>query len=316
MRAALKKIANWFSPRVSGCVGITMDAAVLRLARVAWDGASRPRLLSLLEKSHGGDPEAALRQLAREAGLKRSACVSLLSSGDYQTFQVEAPSVPEAELVAALRWRIKDNLGYPLDQAVVEALLLPQGSGLTTRAPLALVVAAELATVEQRAAPFVAAGIPLAAVDIPELAQRNLAALCEDENRGLAFLYLAQGGGMLTLTYQGELFASRRIEAGAALWPGAGEDERQSALDRISLELQRSLDHFDRQYSFISISRLVVAGDADMTALVQFLAQTLYLPTELPDWAAILELPADMAELPGAALPAVGAALRLEGEGA
>jgi MSHA biogenesis protein MshI len=311
VKNAVKKIAGWFSPRAPGCVGITVDAAHLRLARVAWDGVGRPRLLALVEWEHGGDTAGALRKLGKEAGLKRSCCVALLVSGEYQTFQVDAPSVPPEELNTALRWKIKDNLGYPLDKAVVEALLLPQGSGLSTRAPQALVVAAEQATVERRVAPFIEAGIPLAAVDIPELAQRNLSALCEDENRGLAFLHLGEGGGLLTLSFKGELFASRRIEAGGALWQGADGEQRQAALERIGLELQRSLDHFDRQFSFISISRLVLAGDADIAPLAQYLGQTLYLPAELPDWAKILELPGDMAALPGAALPAIGAALRL-----
>ncbi|MDD5295932.1 MAG: hypothetical protein PHU46_03370 [Rhodocyclaceae bacterium] len=312
----MKKIVDWFSPRAPGCVGITVDSARVRLARVQWDGVARPRLLSLLEREHGGDPALALRQVAKEAGVKRGCCVTLLLPGDYQTFQVEAPSVPPEELTTALRWRIKDNLGFPLEQALVETLLLPQGSGLSTRAPQALVVAAERAIVERRAETFVSAGIRLSAVDIPELAQRNLSALCEDENRGLAFLQLGDEGGLLTLSFQGELFASRRIEAGGALWRTANEEQRQGALDRIALELQRSLDYFDRQFSFISISRLALVGDADLDPLVQYLGHTLYLPAMVPDWASILELPGDMASLPGAALPAIGAALRLPEEGA
>ena len=41
--------------------------------------------------------------------------------------------------------------------------------------------------------------IVLDAVDIPELAQRNVAALLEDQNRGLAFLRIDETGMMLTL---------------------------------------------------------------------------------------------------------------------
>ena len=40
--------------------------------------------------------------------------------------------------------------------------------------------------------------IPLEVVDVPELAQRNLAHLLELEGRGLALLALDERGGLLT----------------------------------------------------------------------------------------------------------------------
>ena len=258
----------------------------------------------------GPDLAADLRQLKKDAFLARQRCVTILSQGDYQTLVVEAPEVPPQELAEAIRWRTKDMLGMPLDRAVVDALLLPQTSSFESRARQALVVWAERSIVERSAAPFVQADLGLSAIDIPELAQRNLAALCEDERRGLAFLSLGRNGGLLTLTWGGELFASRRTEAGSGLWLDAAPESRGAAFERITLELQRSLDYFDRQFSFISISRLVLAGGPELAPLADFLRQAVFMPVELFDAAAVMDLPEEPGIPACDALALIGAALR------
>jgi MSHA biogenesis protein MshI len=61
--------------------------------------------------------------------------------------------------------------------------------------------------------------------------------------------------------------------------------------ERITLELQRSLDHFDRQYRFITLSKLVLCplGEAG-TELQAYLAANLYVPVEMMELAAILNI--------------------------
>ncbi len=308
----MKLFGKSFSPPKAGWAGLVIEDARICMAVVVWDGTSRPRVLRLMERSRGSDLVADLRQLKKDAALARQRCVTILCQGDYQTLLVDAPEVPRQELAEAIRWRIKDMLGMPLERAVVDALILPQASSFETRSRQALAVSADLALVERVAEPFVQADLLLSAVDIPELAQRNLAALCEDENRGLAFLSLGKNGGLLTLTWGGELFSSRRIEAGTALWLDRPAEDRAGAFDRITLELQRSLDYFDRQFSFISISRLVLAGGPELAPLGDFLRQTVYMPVELFDAAAVLDLPDEPGIPVCAALAVIGAALRAE----
>lgn len=307
----MKLFGNRFSPPRPGWAGILIEDGRIRLASVVWDGTSRPRVERLLERPRGADLAADLRQLKKDASLARQRCVTILSQGDYQTLLVEAPEVPRQELAEAIRWRAKDLLGMPLERAVVDALLLPQTSAFESRARQALVVCAERSIVERTAEPFVEAELQLAAVDIPELAQRNLAALCEDEHRGLAFLSLGRNDGLLTLTWGGELFASRRTEAGSALWLDAAPEARGGAFEHITLELQRSLDYFDRQFSFISISRLVLAGGPELAELAVFLRQTVFMPVELFDPAAVLDLPGEPGIPACDALGVIGAALRV-----
>ena len=169
-------------------------------------------------------------------------------------------------------------------------------------------------------APFEAAKVPLAAVDIPELAQRNVAALLEDENRGVAFLRVDESGMMLTLTFHGELIAVRRGEMNTLQLNSADADERARVLERLVLEVQRSLDNFDRQYSHIPISKVVLACYPVVENLVNELIENIYVPVREMDLAPVMDFPS-IPELrnPQAqarSLLAIGAALRADGAGA
>ena len=85
-------------------------------------------------------------------------------------------------------------------------------------------------------------------------------------------------------------------------------------LERLALELQRTLDNFDRQYGYVSISRLMLASEFDGRGVVAALADNLYLPVLAMDLADVIDFPA-VPELKGLerqaqGLMAIGAALR------
>jgi MSHA biogenesis protein MshI len=178
-------------------------------------------------------------------------------------------------------------------------------------------VAAANDAIRNRARPFEAARVALEAVDIAELAQRNVAALLEDENRGLAALVFDEDGGLLTLTYQGELCAYRRIDLRAGQIAQAGAERRDALVERIALELQRSLDSFDRQFNFISVSKVLIAEVPGAPWLIPALAAGSYVPVERLDLGHALDLSAVAAlrdpSRQAAALQCIGAALRPAG---
>jgi MSHA biogenesis protein MshI len=158
---------------------------------------------------------------------------------------------------------------------------------------------------------FQDAKLGLAAIDIPELAQRNLAGLFEEANRGLALLSCDRHGGRLTVTYGGELYMTRHIEVGCA---ELTEADAGTLYERVLLDIQRSLDNFDRNYSAISLSRLLVGPLPGGEAFVDYLRANLSLPVASANLGAVM----DLAQAPELANPAVqadawlalGAALR------
>jgi len=263
-----------------------------------------------------GITSAALEKMRK--GMKVGDCQfsTLLAPGEYQLLQVEAPNVPEDELKAAVRWSVKDMLSYHVDDAALDVLRIPGNQNAVDRKKSIYVVTASNDLIRRRTELFERAHINLRVIDIPEMAQRNIAALYEHEGRALALLAFDESGGLLTFTGDGELYLARRIEISVGQLQDANESLRQQHFDRLELELQRSIDHFDRQFNHLPVRRLLVSVPENV-GLVESLSSSLELPverlalSEAMDISAVPELSGNEAQV--YALHALGAALRQEG---
>jgi MSHA biogenesis protein MshI len=152
-------------------------------------------------------------------------------------------------------------------------------------------VAARNSVVRARQELFHAAKVALAVIDIPDLAQRNVAALLEPEGRGVALLAFGDEGGLLTVSWRGELYLSRRIDVTLAQLRETDQERRLQSFDKIALELQRSLDNFERQFSFISVAKLVLAPGLGHD-IYDYLSSNLYTRVHMLDLADVLDLAA------------------------
>ncbi|MCK9284932.1 MAG: hypothetical protein M0P39_11675 [Rhodocyclaceae bacterium] len=299
----------------TGLTAVCLYPGRMDLARVRYhEGWPRVEMLESFERQ--GDDVQALTRLRKKFSLDRCACTTLAVQGDYQLLQVEAPNVGWEEMKAAVRWKIKDMIDFPVERATVDVLDIPV-SASGNRGHSVFVVTARNDTLVPVIGLFDAAGVGLEIVDIPELAQRNLAALCEEKDRGLALLCLDEAGGLLTFTYRGELYMVRRVEIGMSQLVEAGEERRAQLLERVGLELQRSLDNFDRQYSFIPLSKLLLSPGSAATMLCSFLGDYLSMPVEVMDLAAVMDIGGipglDQVARQAQCLPTLGAALRPQG---
>jgi MSHA biogenesis protein MshI len=219
-------------------------------------------------------------RLAKELGFEHYQCSTLLSPGEYQLLLVEAPNVPRAELKTAIRWRIKDLLDYHVDDATVDVLEVPRNPAGGERGHSMYAVAARNNLIKACIGRFDAAHIPLSVIDIEETAQRNIAALFERDDLGLAMLHLGEDQGLLTINFRQELVLARRIEAGIRPLLAQEGPAREEHLQRILLELQRTFDHFDRQFAYVPVAKLMLAPDPGDSGLLEYLAANLDMPVE------------------------------------
>lgn len=261
----------------------------------------------------GVDDAATLAALRKSMGLNAYACTTLLTHGQYQMIQTDAPDagVPADEAREMLRWKIKDMVDFPVDAAAIDLLPIPEGRSAQVFAAIA-----PESAMTQLVQSFQSAKVPLAIVDLPELSQRNLAALFEEENRGLALLIFDDAEGMLTFTFGGELYVVRHVEISARQLVTADGDRRANLFERIGLDVQRSLDNFDRAFSQIPLSKVLVAQVPGADGFIEYLRANLLLPVEVFDLASRLDLSATPALLDPVrqfqCLRALGAALREE----
>jgi MSHA biogenesis protein MshI len=238
-----------------------------------------------------GDFEGA-QHLAKEHGFSRYQCSTLLSPGEYQMLLVEAPNVPQAELKTAIRWRIKDLLDYHVNDATVDVLAVPPNPAGGERAQSMYAVTARNDLIQACIGRFETARIPLTVIDIPETSQRNIAALFEHDDRGLAMLYMGGKEGLLTINFRRELMLTRRIDVGLQDLASASGTAREELLQRVLLELQRTFDHFDRQFAYVPVAKLLLAPDPEETGLLEYLAGNLDMPVERVRLASAIEFSA------------------------
>ncbi|HEX2566487.1 MAG TPA: agglutinin biogenesis protein MshI [Burkholderiales bacterium] len=256
-----------------------------------------------------------LERIAKEKGLDRYRRLALLRPGEYQIVMVDAPAVPAEEVKSAVRWSIKDMLDYPVEDATIDVLDIPPPEGAVARGHAMLAVAAKNETIEKRMKRFEGAGIALEVIDIPETAQRNIAALYQAPKRGTALLHLEQDSGLLTINYEAELYLARRMDIGIAQIAKHGAENRREVFERIQIELQRTFDHFDRQHA-ISVAKLVLGPEPEETGLEAFLRSNLDVTIERVDLAERVQVAAPGgldARAQWQMFHLVGAALREEG---
>ena len=286
------------------------------VGHVRRNGSERPVVQLCAQFPNAGNGVETLQRLRRELHLERYGCSSLLPSRQYQLQLIDAPNVPDAEMKSAVRWRMKEFLEYPVETATVDVLAIPVDQAAAARGRSVYAVSARNQDIEARMKMFAQAKLQLRVIEVAEMAQRNLATLFESDHRALAMLSFSEEGGLLTFTARGELYLSRRIEISLDQLTSVRAETRDQLFERIALELQRSLDHFDRQFSNIPLARLLLAPLPDELGLSAYLAGNLSAPVESVNLGDVL----DFHEVPELREPAeqilrwqtLGAALRVE----
>jgi MSHA biogenesis protein MshI len=271
------------------CINLRSDR--VDVSHVVTRGRARPQITRCESFRKGGDDAATLSRLRKELQLDRYRCTTLLKNGDYQMVQVDAPNVPAQEAKSAVRWRIRDLIDFPVESAAIDALFIPQPETGAGRAAQMIAVAAKNEVIAATVQPFNDAGIELEVIDVPELAQRNLAQCLETEGRGLALLAMDDESGLLTISSGGELYLHRHIDVSMPGLAAAAPEERTGLYEKLVLELQRSFDHFGRQFRNVAVARLMVTPVPGADGMREHLAANLDVPVVLLYLSEIMDFP-------------------------
>ena len=260
-----------------GWRAVTFQAGEVRAAHVCRPAGAAPVVTMVAaEANPDNDPAGALARLARNWQGQRHACTTALDAADYHFLPVEAPNVPATELKSAIAWTVASMIDINKEESTIDVLSIPHArdSAQRARGMYAVVARTELANDYHRR--FQSARLALKAIDIPEMAQRNLASLLETEGHAVGLISFDDAGSLLTITSGGELCLARRLGLTAAQVSEPDAAARAGYQERLALEIQRSLDHFNRQFTWSTVSLLAVApfGASD-GGLPAFLADNL-----------------------------------------
>jgi MSHA biogenesis protein MshI len=308
--------------------------------RFAYVQAERTRVLRCGVELRGDDAPQAFARRVRGLGLPGQAVSAVLPLADCQLLQIVAPAVPAAELRAAARWSIKDMVEAHLDDLTLDVMTVGDGRQTATRQ--LFVAAAASRNVRDTIDRAQVAGLALSVIEIRETAQRNLqSALAETRHRldrANAALMVHDRQCLLTICAHGELFHARRLEwdpralSGAGAGPAGGlpplgapapelveldfvdygadadadaDTAHLGDAPQLVIELQRSLDVWERSWPELPLDVLSVHAGEHSQALVRALSGALSLPVEVLD---VDQVFAGFAQAAGT--PEVGTAVR------
>ena len=251
-------------------------------------------------------------------GLEGFRTSAMLHPEQYQLLRIRTPPVAPEELRAAARFQILRMLDSPIDDVTIDVMRVGDGRsrGVGHPAGHLYVVAAKRAAVGSLIELSDAMRWSISVIDIQETAQRNLLnALVRREGQGrldrahAALMLLDPYFALLTVCVNGELFYTRRFNLppgfAAGAWDEVGADGQRtpaSALlstpfdpesnasggddeqaSRFLLEVQRSLDLWDRIWTSLPLAGISIYAGARSADLSSWLTRQLGQPVQPMD---------------------------------
>ena len=152
--------------------------------------------------------------------------------------------------------RLKETIDFRVEDAVIDVFEVPeQNRGGHGRMMYA--VAARRSAIDRHAGAL--AAVPtFDVVDVPELCLRNLAALLPAASAGVALLQLGETAASVVLVRGKTFYFARQMDLQATLHI-AGDSSRRLDAGSVVLELQRSLDYYERHFDQPPITRIAVS---------------------------------------------------------
>ncbi len=259
----------------------------------------------------------ALRRLWKQVGLRQRTVAVGLASQRVTVRQIDLPDLPDADLRDAVRLQAQDQLPIPIDQALLDHVVVERYAvGEDRRNVRVLLVAAEQEMVERLLSAVTAAKLRPALVDLdafalirslaPSPAETEQVEIIVDVGASVTKIAVHRGGNplfvrMVRLGGDGATRAlqevldlgwdeaeAAKLDASRAMAGGAeldADDERARVLNdgvqRVITEVRRSLDFFRAQHADVAVKRAVLSGGASLAPhLADRLEAVLDLPVE------------------------------------
>ena len=307
--AVIKKLTPK-APLTNGLCAVGFTKEGLAFARIEWvqqNGQKIPVLKACEYVLLLFDPEKILHTLmdiVKKNHSQGMPCHWVLQSKDYELISIPNLPVATEELSTALRWHIKDQIDFPITEAVLDYFKVPYLTK-TQNEELIYVVVAKKNYLELISKIIVEAGLNLVSIEIPDLALRNAVELFSEKKQGIGILEINQTGAKLILMQDGYIYLIRQIEMELHKIQSAEE------LNVLASEIQRSCDYYENGLGQLPISKLVVISSN--LSLGEQLSAELNMPVDALELSLKLTNPSGSDKDKIAhCLYAIGAALHVE----
>jgi MSHA biogenesis protein MshI len=253
---------NWLKRKAdsSRILGLDLYADGCALAVLDFADPADPTVIASRWCALEGEPARQLKPALRALDAEGLPVVATLKNTAYSLVQLEAPEMTEEEMREAMRWRVKDLVDFAVDDAVIDVFRLPK-SRRPGAPDLVYVVVAKGDEVAGLADLLSKVDLRIEAIDIVEMAMRNLVLHLDKPQRPRAYLHLRPHDTVIEIADGPEVYLSRRVIQD--LDPDADPELLQAQMESLALEVQRSLDYFESQYAMGAADQLAVMAHED-----------------------------------------------------
>lgn len=236
----LEKISSYFRRKTNKApqqLAVYLTADTVSLLRVSARKVSQCTTVSYKPEQW----QAAVRTVVADLPAVAKLDV-VLAPEFYQLVQLDKPALTEEELRQALPWQVKDLVTIPAEDMVADYIDLPGQSAPQAKIN---VVVARLSWLKQLVQCISNSGLQLSSVQPAEWLAHHLIAASPQP----CMLIIHQPGQevLLQIVQGGQLYFSRRTRGLYNLHLLNAQDARSDMLERLLLELQRSMDYFESQ---------------------------------------------------------------------
>lgn len=252
-----------------------------------------------------GDTEQLLAEVVGQQDWRGVPCSIVLHPVYYQLLLSERPEVEGDELSSAVRWKVKELLQFPLEDAAIAHFLLPDDA-YRGRQKMLYAAALPKSVLKSLVEPVEACGLSVDSVEVSELAMNNIIACLPATGGGTALLQLYESEGFINLVDDGAIYLTRRLDFGLSQYEADQDNPR--FFDSLFLEIQRSLDFFESQLGKGIITQLYYSPALDrMDKMDNFLSAQLGLNVSKLDLSVLAITDSDVSETMIRCASAIGA---------
>lgn len=279
--------SSWQKKRLHTQGALMQRVDGVALVHLLWD---HPKNLPVLTCCHFqpvdklSNASRVAANLVKKYGLEKENFVGILDPGSYLLFPADKPSVPEEEWGQNLKWKIRDRIDYPPEQAVVEVFSMPSRGDQKDSDKVYVSVARER-DVQRQVDFFRNVGVSLSSLTIQELTLGYLTDPLLDHSQGLALLYLGYEGGIVMVRRDKKLYLARSLEVGLkriaqCFEPSLNHETigfgGDTVLEDMVVELRRTFDYYERHFKQLAVEVVfVIPTEIPVQGLLPFLTEKL-----------------------------------------
>jgi len=269
------RVLSFFKAKTIGqrvAVQLLDDAVVLVIS----GGNATPHVL--VQSSNKDHHLEHLRQLISKYKLAGSSVMAVLAPLQHKSYVIDKPPVPDNELAQAAKWKVRDFLGFSVEEAVVDIFDYPDEALRGRDAQLNMRVARDedikhVVDVVHRA------GLSLTGIVTSDLTLSALFQHSSDvEATGGALLYLGETFGLFIFVREHQLYLAREFEFSFSKLVDASQQER--SINQLTLEIQRSFDYLESQMGLAPPKKLSISTPDTRLPLPNMIAGELGIEIE------------------------------------